>query len=185
MIAAGYVDKPAANLLVRLLEVATLPEDELQNVRKIHPLLGVTDRALLENRLAPGERSAVYAMQSRSAVQYQDVLALHFFYLNVGRDGHPWLARVEMPAWVVEDPVQLDALHAILVAQCQILGSRPFPYALHRAHEAAVVTLDEGQQVREMIMHELLNRGVQLGSKSNKQVAKDAGGRTRYGGGKP
>lgn len=184
-IAAGYVDKPAANLLVRLLEVASLPEEALQNVRKIHPLLGVTDRALLESRLAPGERSAVYAMQSRSAAQYQDVLALHFFYLNVGREGHPWLARVEIPAWVAEEPGQLDVLHAVLVNQCQVLGSRPYPYALHRAHEAAVVTFEEGQQVREMIIHELLNRGVQVGSKSNKQVAKDAGGRTRFGGGKP
>jgi hypothetical protein len=183
---AGYVDKPFANLVVRLLEVASIPESQLPEVKNNHPLQGVLDQELFRDLLAPGDRSAVFALQSRSAQRYRDDLALHFFYLNVGREGHPWLARVEIPAWVAQAPQMLSELHAVLVQQCRILGSRPYPYLLHRAHEAAVVTLAEKDQVTQMIALELRRRGVNLGEISHKQSAKIAGGKTRYtSGGKP
>jgi len=79
----------------------------------------VNDRALFHDLLKPGERSAVFGIQSRFAAEYPEALALHFFYLNVGRPGRSWLARVEIPAWVAENPRMLDDLHAILVQQCR------------------------------------------------------------------
>jgi len=177
---AGYVDKPAANLVVRLLEVSMIPEDELAGIKQRMPLRGVTDYELFKSLLEPGERSAVFEIQSKSAGQYHDEIALHFFYLNVGREGRPWLARVEIPAWVAAETVMLDNLHAALVEQCRIMGSRPYPYLLHRAHEAAVVTLQEKEQVTQMIALELRRRGVMIGEQSYKQAAKDLSGRTRY-----
>jgi hypothetical protein len=170
---AGYVDKPFANLVVRLLDVALLEEDKLKEVKETYPLRGVTDLYLFRRLLQPGERSAVFALQSKSAANYRDALALHFFYLNVGRGG---LARVEIPAWVAGDPQLLDSLHAVLIDQCQVMGSRPYPYLLHRAHETAVVTLDEKDQVTQMILVELRRRGVEVDQLSNKQSAKDASG---------
>jgi hypothetical protein len=180
VVTAGYVDKPAANLVVRLLEVGMLAPEDLPQVRKLHPLRGVLDRHLYQGLLAPGERSAVFAIQSRSAQQYRDELTLHFFYLNVGRPNHPWLARVEIPAWVATDQKMLEDLHSTLVHQCQVLGSRPYPYLLHRAHESAVVSLEEKEQVTQMIALELHQRGLEVGETSYKQSAKDLGGRTRY-----
>jgi len=186
-VTAGYVDKPGADLVVRLLEVALLLEQakagavDLKQMRKLRPLQGVTDRELYREILQPGERSAVFAMQSQSSRQYEGALALHFFYLNVGTDNEDYLARVEIPAWVAEDPAQLDMLHAILVSQCRIMGPRPYPYLLHRAHETAVVSFDERDQVTQMVINELLNRGVQVSRRSYKQSAKDAGKRKRYG----
>jgi hypothetical protein len=182
--AAGYVDKPGAALVVRLLEIALLPEDRLDEIHAFHPLVGVTDLDLYRPLLGPGARSAVFALQSGSAEQYGGGLALHFFYLNVGRDNHPWLARVEVPAWVVEDPSLLDALHAALTAQCQVLGARPYPYLLHRAHETAVVRQEERQQLTQMIIQELYRRGVPVGEVSYKQTAKNNPGRTRQGQGR-
>jgi len=178
---AGYVDKPAANLVIRLLEVAMLPKELLAEVKKTYPLKGVSDRYLFQDLLKPGERSAIFAIQSRSALKYQDNLALHFFYLNVGRSGHSWPVRVEVPAWVAQNQEMLDNLHSVLVHQCRILANRPYPYLLHRAHEAAVVSLEEKDQVTQMIALELRQRGVEVDEISNKQFAKDAGGRTRYG----
>ena len=177
---AGYVDKPAANLVVRLLEIALLPRDQLADAKKYNPLRGVMDIDLYRQLLGPGERSAVFAIQSRSAQHYRDQLALHFFYLNVGRADHPWLARVEIPAWVAGSREKLDALHAVLVGQCRIMGSRPYPYLLHRAHEAAVVTQEEKEQVSQMIALELRQREVEVGEISYKQSAKDLAGRTSY-----
>jgi hypothetical protein len=177
---AGYVDKPAANLLVRLLEIAMLPPQELPKVRESFPLRGVIDRYLLHGLLEPGERSAVFKLQSGSARHYRDESALHFFYLNVGRPGHPWLSRVEIPAWVAENPEMLGNLHAVLVQQGRMMGSRPYPYLLHRAHETAVVKLEEKEQVTQMIVQELHRRSIEVGEVSYKQSAKDLQGRTRY-----
>jgi hypothetical protein len=180
VVTAGYVDKPAANLVVRLLEIASLEEPVLQDIKKNLPLRGVTDIDLYRHLLAPGERSAVYAIQSKSAQEYGGVLALHFFYLNVGRSSHPWLARVEIPGWVAENTESLDALHTVLYKQCQVMGSRPYPYLLHRAHETAVVSLEEHEQVSAMLMLELRRRGVEVGDMSHKQSAKNMSGRTSY-----
>ena len=176
---AGYVDKPSANLVVRLLEIAMLDEADLPNVKKLHPLGRMSDRSLFQGCLQPGERSALFAIQSRSARRYQAELALHFFYLNVGRPARPWLARVEIPAWVAGDAERLNNLHAVLYQQCQILGHRPYPYLIHRAHEAAVVSLDEKEQVTLMIMNELTSLGLEMGEASHKQSAKDLAPRTR------
>jgi hypothetical protein len=186
-ITAGYVDRPGADLVVRLLEVAMLLDQniagsvDLKQIRKLRPLHGVTDRALYEKLLPPGERSAVFAIQSQSARQYAGPLGLYFFYLNVGIEKDAYLARVEIPAWVAQDPAQLDTLHAILVSQCRIMGARPYPYLLHRAHETAVVSFDEKEQVTQMIVTELLSRGASLPIRSFKQSAKDTGKRKRYG----
>lgn len=177
---AGYVDKPRADLVVRLLELAMLDENQLERAGQERQLRGVTDTDLFRKRLAPGERSAVFGLQSQSHTDYTGSLALHFFYLNVGRPGHSWLARVEIPAWVARDEQKLDDLHAVLIQQSQVLGSRTFPYILHRAHEAAVVTRDEKEQLTLMISLELRRRGLEVGQGSEKQQTKDLAGRTRY-----
>jgi hypothetical protein len=172
VITAGYVDKPGADLVVRLLEIAETTEEGLRYIRKQRPLRGVTDADLYRERLGRGERSAVFAIQSRSLEDYCDDLALRFFYLNVGLPDDPWLARVEVPAWVASDADKLNILHAVLISQCRIMGGRPYPYLLHRAHETAVVTLGEKEQLTRMIVTELQGHGVRVGRESNKQALK-------------
>jgi len=178
---AGYIDRPRGDLLVRLLEIAQLPIDKLDRAGRDHrPFLGVTDVDLFIDVLAPGERSPVFGIQARNADKYAAELALHFFYLNVGRDlDHPYPVRVEIPAWVADNEPMLNDLHAVLVWQCQILGARPYPYLLHRSHEVSVVTQDEKMQIENMIALEMHNRGFPMGDKSHKQAAKDLPGRTR------
>lgn len=179
---AGYVDKPGADLVIRLLEVEKAGTGDLAELRNYHPFKGVTDRVLFSNLLLPGERTAVFAIQSRSARSYQGELALHFFYLNVGKKDYPSLVRVEIPSWVVEDKAKLDSLHAVLVSQCRMIGARGYPYLLHRAHETAVVSLDDKEQVTQMIVNELRRRGLEVTGESSKQFTKDSTGkRTRYG----
>ena len=179
---AGYVDKPGADLVVRLLEVARAANGDLPEIKKYHPFKGVMDRELFREVLLPGERSAIFGIQSRSSKPYQGELSLHFFYLNVGKPGKPYLARVEIPAWVVEDETMLNSLHAVLVSQCQMLGAKAYPYLLHRAHETAVVSLEDKEQVTQMIVNELRRRGLDVAGSSAKQFNKDiVGKRTRYG----
>ena len=179
---AGYVDKPGADLVVRLLEVAKAEGEDLKEIKNYRPFKGVTDRELFQQLLQPGERSAIFGIQSRSARPYQGEVSLHFFYLNVGRPGKPYLARVEVPLWVVAEKSLLDGLHAVLVSQCQMIGARAYPYLLHRAHETAVVSLEDKDQVTQMIVTELRKRGLDVAGASAKQYNKDVSGkRTRYG----
>lgn len=176
---AGYVDKPGADLVVRLLEIATLTDEAMKDIRKQHPLRGVSDRWLFGGILKAGHRSAVFGLQSSSRAHYTGDLALHFFYLNVGNEKHPALVRVELPKWVADDEEKLDLLHAVLLEQCRIMGAKPYPYILHRAHEIAVVKFDEKRQVEAMLELELRKAGGEVDEGSGKQSAKGLPGRKR------
>lgn len=177
---AGYVDKPRADLLVRMLEVMQLPAGAGAAELRERQLRGVTDALLLRDILQPGERSALFAIQSQSAKRYFGHLALHFFYLNVGKPGAPWLARVEVPGWVAQDKALLNALHAVLVKQNSVLGDYTYPYVLHRAHEIALVKFEEHEQVAQLLINELRAMGVEPGELSQKQAAKNLPGRRRF-----
>ena len=179
-ITAGYVDKPSGALVVRLLEIACASQDQLASIKDFQPLKGLPDRVIFEALLSPGDRSAIFALQSRSSASYRDQHALHFFYLNTGWENRPVIARVDIPAWVAENNISVNTLHAELVDQCRALGSQPYPYALHRAHETALVTLEERQKVTELIVSELERHGIQAGKISSKQAIKDLGGRKRH-----
>jgi hypothetical protein len=172
-ITAGYVDRPASNLVVRLLEIAMLSEDQFGQLRRWDPLQGVTDLGLFADLLHPGERSAVFTLQSGSSDLYREDLSLHFFYLNVSTPSRKRkLARVEIPGWVAREDNLVNALQAALFSQCQILGGLAYPYLLQRAHEIAVVTHAEREQVTQMMQMELLRRGMAMGEKSEKQTGK-------------
>ena len=183
VITAGYVDKPSADLVVRLLEIAMADGEQIKKLREFHPLRGVSDRWMFGEKedplLPPGHRSAVFGMQSGSEKKYTGVLSLHFFYLNVGTQGHPWPVRVEIPKWVADDQTKLDLLHAVLVEQCRVMGSRPYPYLLHRAHETAVVKLEEKEQIEQMLLMEMRKYDEEVDDGSYKQSAKDLPGRTK------
>ncbi len=177
---AGYVDKPRSDYLTAALELALLDrEGQLSQAGKLRELWPVRDIDLLGNLLEPGRRSAVFQLRSAAAQHFSGELALHYFYLNVGRAQHAHLARVEVPRWVAQDPDLLNLLQAALLDQSAQMGPRPFPYLLHRAHEVAVVHPEEKDQLEIMIAAELRRQGVEVGEQSNKQSAKELPGRTR------
>jgi len=180
IITAGYVDKPGANWVTRLLEIASLPKDELDRLKKYHPLLGVTDRWMYSQILPPEARSAVFALQAKSTETYTNALAIHFFYLNVGDKNKSSIVRIDIPHWVAKDIDALNTLHNVLITQAKILGHKPFPYVLHRAHEIAVVTHQEKFQIDQMLAAEIRNNNGELGEVSGKQSAKNLPGKKSY-----
>ncbi|MHC1740251.1 MAG: DNA double-strand break repair nuclease NurA [Anaerolineaceae bacterium] len=178
VVTAGYVDRPRAALLVNLLELAAL--DDASDEPPGHPFAGLSDLAIMRQLLQPGERSAIFALQSSSCADFDGRKALHFFYLNVGSAVHPAIARVELPLWVVQSPASIDLLHAVLLDQAHQSGAHPYPYALLRAHETAVVKMDESEALKLLIQKELLQRGIPLMNDSEKLANKKVGARTRY-----
>lgn len=177
-VTAGYIDRPRAALLVNLLELVAPPGPNGE--MPCHPFAGVSDLALMAALLQPGERSAVFALQSRSASQFEGQVALHFFYLNVGTAARPSIARVEVPRWVATSNPSMDLLHAALIDQARQAGAAPYPYALLRAHETAVVKLDEHEYLDSLIQNELISQGLPPTFNSEKLINKLVGKRTRY-----
>lgn len=185
LITLGYVDKPGSDLIGRLLELVIQPgEEATPPIHRQRRFAGVRDIQLVADLLTrPGDRSALFAIYSQTALRFGMDLLPHFFYLNVGSPGKPHLARVEVPGWVARDRALVGLLQAVLTEQSAIMGTRPYPYILHRAHEVAVVTMPEQQHVEDMIVAEFSRRGIPVDEGSFKQYHKDLPtGKTRYQG---
>ena len=170
---AGYVDKPRSDLVIRLLELAQLGIENIHLAGQTRPFLSLSDAELFAEILEPGTRSAIFRIQSPSSIHFKEKLAIHFFYLNVGKINHPNLARVEIPAWVSGNPVILNSLQAILVNQCGLMGGKPYPYALHRAHEIALVKRSDKEELIHLIAEEYHHMGNPVGVESSKQYLKN------------
>ena len=170
ILSAGYIDKPGSSMLHNMLaifaEVAGNPEPEQKKYR-------VSDRILLGNRINPGERSAVFEIISKRRGDPVDRLRVAFFYMNVSTvKEHPWLARVEIPYWISQQPDLVGFIHAALFADAQVLDSHPYPYSLHRAHELAVVKQAEYEEIENLLLSKFPDGSEITGYRSNKDYLK-------------
>ncbi|MCD6356437.1 MAG: DNA double-strand break repair nuclease NurA [Anaerolineaceae bacterium] len=171
-IMGGYTDKPRARLVLRMLERIYSQEPSID-------LEGITDADVFAVMLPPRQRSAIFQINSPSSSHYVGPLALRFFYLNVGREKKPWIVRIEITVSTENDPTKTQLLHQALLDQCDLMGSRPYPYVLHRAHEEAVIHFDEKEKITTMLSYTLMQSGVEIGSRSFKSSAKELEKRTR------
>jgi len=174
IITAGYTDRPRSTFVIDMLRL--LMNSDPQDLRVKQTL--VFDSNLFSRILLPGERSALFKLISPAVEQMPAVVQISFFYLNVGNNSRPMITRIEIPEWVSKDPAAIDLLHYSLLQQNGFISSNPYPYALHRAHECAVVQFSEKEHVKQLIIRELLSRGVTDLEKSAKQIAKDLFGTT-------
>jgi hypothetical protein len=182
---AGYVDRSLRFDVSRMLMLNRLNTDQLTREQigaNKEALQGLLDEHVF-SFLGPGQRSARFIIQSHVNKTYtQHEHEIWFFYVNVSlQPGVSQLARVETPAWVARDEVALDRVHAALVRQSQILAGSPYPYALARADELAVVGAEEKEHLEALIASEWMQRG-QVVTPSRKARAKEQarGGRRRH-----
>lgn len=163
---AGYLDKPRSTYIISLLHLLNLEPDEVNdfNLKTNGQLEGLLDVYLMQRVLKHGERSAIMAQnspQNREYAQRDPSYEIAFFYVNVADSGAPCIARIDIPMWVATDKASVDALHALIIHQCQIQGRKHYPYALTRADELAYVSGMEKQQLNELINIELLKNRVE------------------------
>lgn len=182
-ILCGYIDSPSrSRTVLRLLYLSSL-RDEAEIIAKQKllevggDLEGLRDVHLFNAVLEPGERSAIMVANSPRNFDYRQKNAnfeVAFFYLKVYNGYQTALARVDIPVWVARDAAAVDALHALLLDQCQMQGRTPYPYALTRADELAVVTSKDKRKLEEMIRLELQKQGIQPSELPAKAASKRA-----------
>jgi hypothetical protein len=181
---AGYIANPGKRSVITLLNTLNIeePDFDLDTLTARDSAIRLTDTALFSRILGPGQRSKVFVDVSAHNDAFREHDALNevcFFYLNPGRAGRQ-IARVDLPIEIARDADALQAVHALVYDQCQILGD--YPYALARADEIAVVGRRDQESLNTMIEH-MMQRGGLDGSVTAKQEAKNIAraGRTRHG----
>jgi hypothetical protein len=165
---AGFVSRPRSAEVIVLLYLAQLEAGLRHTVQGLHQTdyRGLTDRALF-SYLEPGERSSLFIRGTQENQSFsQRGHAVFFFYLNTGND----LARVEVPEWVVADPVRLELVHAVTYGQCQL--NNGYPYVLTRADEEAVILGEEREMLELMISQAMVRHGMPLPELSRKAQQK-------------
>jgi hypothetical protein len=171
---AGYLSGSRAMEVANLLRLAACPKERLiceacalesPPCETEHLPLG--DRRLWERRLAPGERSPLFASRSAIVSRYGPH-RIQFFYLHVGAE----IARIEVPAWVAEDAELLDRVHALAFDQAQ--KGMGYPITLQEAHNQAVVTREDRARFFSLLAGRMQQLGVRV-SQSNKQLKKRSG----------
>jgi len=130
---AGVISGPQSRLLARLVNLAEAETVE-QGIQDGH---GIADNVLMRRLLRPGERSALFLHGSPRNKVFQDHGAgVHFFFLRVNEQE---IARVEIPAWLAEDPRLVDSIHASVLADARLTG---YSYVLSQAHQHVTVSYD-------------------------------------------
>ncbi len=176
---AGYIARPGGSALISLLALASQPPEKIEAylteytgpsrpARLPPPFRDLTDAELFAQVLPSGARSAVFEFVGEWNQVYQRALvgdgsghsqSTHFFYLNVGSTD-PVVTRVEVPHWVAAQSDLLERVHAAIVEQCRVTFDDPYPYALARADEEAVIRAPEKDQVERMLAQSLLEAGL-------------------------
>ncbi|GAB1420072.1 DNA double-strand break repair nuclease NurA [Anaerolineales bacterium] len=136
---------------------------------------GLRDQQFFQAFLPPGHRSAVMVQNSPQNAIFAErnpAYEIAFFYLKVANAYMSRVIRVDIPIWVANDPGAVDTLHALLLQQCQMQGRNPYPYAISRADELAVVKHTEAEKLRQLIRQELRKKGVRVSAFSAKTYGK-------------
>jgi len=170
----GYIDNPyRSKRFMQLLFLMTLQsEDEVkirqQELVRTGPLEGLYDQQFFNHILRPGERSAIMVQNSPQNYAFKERgenYEIAFFYLKVtnqqraiNNDAHGFttrVIRVDLPVWVARDKERVDAVHSLILSQCQLQGRNPYPYVLTRADELAYVSGKDKEKLDQLVHVEI------------------------------
>ena len=179
----GYLARSLKQSVLTMLATLDIKESDFDPLKLTSrdTTTGLTDARLFSQLLEPGQRSKVLVDVSQHNNEFRDGDPLNevcFFYLNPGQSGRR-IARIDIPMWVAQDPAAVDAVHSLIIDQCQILGN--YPYVLARADEIAVVGRRDQENLNLMIDNVMHRHGI-TAQTTAKQGSKDIAraGRTRH-----
>ena len=123
------------------------------------------DSALWTIQLQPGQRSTLWRSSARILDLY-DSHEIYFCYVHVGTE----IARIEVPAWVAENPTLLDQSLSLMLAQVQ--KGYGYPVALAEAHNQAVVRGGDRARFFALLEQQMIKAGLRNVGISYKEARK-------------
>ncbi len=145
----GYLSRPASREVIGALRVVLGEADAGE--AKGPSINRLSDADLFRSLLAAGQRSGLFASQSKILKDYDpDGQKITFCYLNAGGE----IARLEMPRWVADDTELLDRCHVVCVDQ--IAKGHGYPVCLSEAHEMAIIRAPERAAFYQLIERVLI-----------------------------
>ncbi len=141
IVMAGYISMPKSKELVNLTRIG-LCRFEKANCIGCYSAFAdfpckavdqVIDAQLCKLLLPEFGRTTIFYSTSKIIEHYPPHLKPAFFYLDVGSE----VVRIEIPAWVANDPSAIDLVCAVALDQAN--KGRGYPVALAEAHEQAVI----------------------------------------------
>ncbi len=123
------------------------------------------DNALWTIQLKPGQRSTLWRSSARILDSYGPH-AIYFCYVHVGTE----IARIEVPAWVAENPALLDQSLGLMLAQ--VHKGYGYPVALAEAHNQAVVRGGDRARFFALLEQQMIKAGLRNVGTSYKEARK-------------
>ncbi len=170
---AGYISATRNTALVNLAKLSLCPEAAArckqcearkQKRNACRVLNGLNDAQIIERFLPDGARSTVFYLINKIPTQISET-DIGFFYMNTGRE----IARIEAPRYVLENKEMLECLQGVLLQQIRL--GMGYPAVLSQAHEYAVITGKEREQIYKLLQKQMIQNGVEI-KLSQKQLRK-------------
>jgi hypothetical protein len=115
----------------------------------------VQDKDLFLTLLEEGERSALFI--SRSSIQERyGMHRIYFYYVKVEDE----IARIEIPEWIALNDTLLNLTHTLILDQCR--RGQGYPVALSEAHEQAVVTAADRENLQALVEASLSEKNIEI-----------------------
>jgi len=148
---AAYISLPKSKELINLirLQLCNLQPQGCVLYKEIDRLV---DADLMQQVLKPYERTILFKNHAAIVADYPEQLRPYFFYLHTGNE----IARVEIPAWIAENPKQVNEIASALMDQC--IKGNGYPVVLAEAHEQAVIKSAD----REFFYQSMYHVGITL-----------------------
>ncbi len=174
---AGVVERPRHANVLALAHLGQLPEGSIdEDELRANPFRGLTDDELFQRRLQVGQRSACFIHGSPVNREFRAAgHEVRFFYLRSSPNA---LLRVEIPHWVAQKPELMNLVHAGLLEEGRATGG--FAYALTRAHELAVVSHAEREELDRLLAQALLRHGLNPRRSQKSLIKRWSGHRRRH-----
>jgi len=123
------------------------------------------DTALWTVQLKPGQRSALFKSSAQILNLYGEH-TIYFCYIHVGTE----IARIDLPAWVAENPALLNQSLSLMLAQVQ--KGYGYPVALAEAHNQAVVRGGDRTSFFALLEQQMIKAGLRNVGTSYKEARK-------------
>ncbi|AFY42514.1 DNA double-strand break repair nuclease NurA [Nostoc sp. PCC 7107] len=123
------------------------------------------DTSLWSTQLQPGQRGPLWRSNAR-ILEFYEGQSIYFCYVHVGTE----IARIELPAWVVENTAMLDQALGLMLAQVQ--KGYGYPVAIAEAHNQAVVRGGDKARFFALLEKQMIKAGLKNVGTSYKEARK-------------